>query len=237
MRTYLRIMSRQHLAGRWTNLELVVTAIVTAFGVALLGLVAFTLAVEARYRLEGSVVEAHLLATQVSRRADQIELTYAFEAPEGRSLVGSAWTPVSRHLAKDPVAVEFARSDPTLNRPYYVGRAADLLDPAAAAIVPTGLFMLSISLVPYLAARWRERVDRRLREIGVRSAGTISSVSRYRTAPSFVVVKYEYIDREGSRRQGEAYDYAAKVRLRPGDPGTVLFDPDRPERSMWVGNA
>jgi hypothetical protein len=237
MRSFFRIISRQRLAGHWTNFEVAVAAIVTAFGVASLGLAAFTLAVEARYRLEGSVVDAHLIATQLSPRADQMQLTYSFETPEGRSLVGAGWTPVSRHLAKDPLAVEFAFSDPTLNRPYYAGRAADLLLPETAAIVPTGLFFLSISLVPYLAARWRAGVDRRLRETGVRLAGTITAVSPYRTAPSFVVVRYEYVDREGTRRQGEAYDYAAKVRLRPGDRGIVLVDPDRPGRSMWAGIA
>jgi len=62
---------------------------------------------------------------------------------------------VSRHLAKDPLLVEFARSDPTLNRPYYTGRAADLLRPETAAIVRLVCSLLSISLVPYLAARWR----------------------------------------------------------------------------------
>jgi len=60
------------------------TAIVTAFGVALLGLVVFTLAVEGRYWLEGSVVDARLIATQLSPRADQMQLTYLFETPEGR---------------------------------------------------------------------------------------------------------------------------------------------------------
>lgn len=236
MRTYFRVISRQRLAGRWTNFELAVAAIVSAFGVALLGLLAFTIAVEARYSLEGSVVEAHLLTTQVSRRADQIQLTYAFTTPDGRSLVGTAWTPASRALAKEGLLVEFARSDPTLNRPHYGDRAADLL-PEIAAILATGLFFLSISLVPYLAARWRAGVDRHLQETGVRSGGTIISVSPYRTAPSFVVVRYEYMDSDGARRQAEAYDYAARVRLRPGDTGRVLVDPDRPSRSMWVTNA
>jgi uncharacterized protein DUF3592 len=236
MRTFLRILSRQRLTGRWTNFELAVAAIVSAFGLALIGLVAFTVAVEARYALEGSVVEAHLLTTRVSPRADQIQLTYAFTTPDGRSLVGTGWTPANRGLAKDALPVEFARSDPTLNRPHYDGRAVDLLT-ETAAILATGLFLLSISLVPYLAARWRTGVDRRLQEGGVRSGGTITSVSPYRTAPSFVVVRYEYMDPEGVRRQGEAYDYAARVRLRPGDTGPVLVDPDRPSRSMWISDA
>jgi hypothetical protein len=237
MRTYFRVISRQRLAGRWTNFELAIAAVVSAFGVALIGLVAFTVAVEARYWLEGSVVEAHLLTTQVSPRADQIQLTYAFTTPDGRSLVGAGWTPASRGLAKDLLPVEFARSDPTLNRPSYSGRAAESLLSGSAAILPAGLFLLSISLVPYLAARWRAGVDRRLQEGGVRSGGTITSVSPYRTAPSFVVVRYEYMDPEGVRRQGEAYDYAARVRLRPGDTGPVLVDPDRPSRSMWISDA
>jgi len=235
MRTYFRTISRQRLAGRWSNFELGITAIVTTFGLAVLGLVAFTLAVETRYWLEGSVVQGQLLGTQISPRADQVQLRYTFETSDGRSVVGAGWTPVSRHLAKDPVAVEYARSDPTLNRPYEAGRVTELL--IAAGLVPVGLFFLSFSLVPYLAARWRVGVDQRLRDAGLRSAGTITSISPYRTAPGFVVVRYEYVDREGTNRQGEAYDYAGKVRLRPGDRGIVLVDPDRPGRSMWAGNA
>jgi hypothetical protein len=237
MRTYFRVISRQRLAGAWSGFELAITAIATAFGVALLGVVAFTWAVEARYWIEGSVVDGRLIGTKVSPRADQIQLTYEFNTADGRSLVGAGWTNVSRHLAKPTLPVEFARSDPTLNRPYYASRATDVLFPTTPAVVLTSLFFLSISLIPYLAARWRVGVDRHLRVVGVRSAGTITSVSPYRTAPSFVVVRYEYLDREGAPRQGEAYDYAAKVRLRPKDSGTVLFDPDRPARSMWVDDA
>jgi len=236
VRTYFRIISRQRLAGGWSRFEMVITAIVTSFGVALLGVAVFVWAVEARYSLEGSVVEARLLGTQVSPRADQIQLSYMFQTPEGRSLVGAGWTPASRHLAKASLPIEFARSDPTLNRPYYSDRAADLLGPTAG-VVPTSLFFLLISLIPYLAARWREGVDRRLRAGGVRSSGTITGVSPYRTVPGFVVVRYEYFDRDGTRRQGEAYDYAARVRLKTGDSGTVLFDRNRPSRAMWIGDA
>src|SRR2546430_5543564 len=181
MRTYFRTISRQRLAGRWSNFELGITAIVTTFGLAVLGLVAFTLAVETRYWLEGSVVQGQLLGTQISSRADQVQLRYTFETSDGRSVVGAGWTPVSRHLAKDPVAVEYARSDPTLNRPYEAGRVTELL--IAAGLVPVGLVFLSLSLVPLVAARLRAGADRRVFQRGPPPGRTVDQNSADRPAP------------------------------------------------------
>jgi hypothetical protein len=235
MRWYVRSITRQRLAGRWTRFELVVAAIVTCIGLPYLATVLFIVGVDARYLFESEITQATLLNTRVSRGAESIEVRYRFTASDGKVYEGHGTTPASRHLARDPVAIEYARSDPGVNRPSYPERMVDELLP----LVTTSLFVafiFGISLIPWIGAYWRTRLDRRLARIGVRVPALIASITPIRFAGDLDVIHYEYRDSAGVEHRAEAYEESSRIRLRPGDRAAALVDPERPERAMLVGD-
>ncbi len=212
-------------------------AILGSFGMTLLGYVAFRTATELRYSMDGSVVLGHLTATRFSGRNEQVtELTYTFEVPDGRTLTGHEVTPTSRHLGKQPIPVEFVRSDPAVHRPYYAGRLLDDLFPMIATLLAS-LFFLGTSIIPYLGHRWRVALDGRLEREGVTAEAVVTSVSSDALSPNYVIVRYDYSHRNGTKHSGEAYGYRSRVHIGPGDRGVALFDPRRPHWSMWRSDA
>jgi len=116
-----------------------------------------------------------------------------------------------------------------------VPAASDL--PTAVFFIVGGLFGLAISVVPIAASSWRDRIDAELRRTGVRSAGIIVQVTPAKLGRGVSIVRYEYLAPDGLRRFGEAYEWTELVKLASGDRGDVLALRDRPDISMWIGDA
>ena len=187
----------------------------------------------------GRVVEAMVLTKDITRSGDaqHRSVRYRFTAADGETIEGksevreSVWSPLTE---RGPVRVAYLPNRPSVNRVVGSSELTMLLIFSFVGC----LLSIAGGTIVTVAVR-KARLRTRLLTDGVRAPATVADV----TAMNLRVngrtqwkLQYEYRDsRNRSHRQSLYLEADEARRWKPGDTGDVLFDPNRPDRAVWIG--
>jgi hypothetical protein len=179
-----------------------------------------------------------VLTKEIGQSGDNVirSVTYRFSA-DGRTIEGksevqeSIWTSLTE---RGPVPIAYLPNRPSVNRVVGSSKRTLLLIFSFAGT----LLSIAGGTIVTIALR-NARTRRRLLTAGVRAPATVAEV----TAMNLRVngrtqwrLKYDYRDSQSRAHQRSMYlDADEAQRWKPGDTGDVLFDPDRPDRAIWLG--
>src|SRR5919204_665288 len=134
----------------------------------------------------------------------------------------------------DRITVLYVPADPEIQRPAS-------FDERWAILALLGMFGAGLAYTVVMV--WRaERVrstNAALAERGMRTSAVVSDVKMVLFGQRTMRVSYEYRDLEGRPRQGRSPTlYAEEAAAYPrGATATIAYDPNAPDRSMWIGAA
>ena len=199
---------------------------------------------EQQYEQEGVVVRAVVVnksiqrATREKHPRTQYEVTYRFATQDGLMTERTAEVGVEeweRLEADDSVQVTYLPRAPELSR--LAGKSN--LIPAFAGLGFGGLMMLIGGGLSYRSVS-RIRRELRLRREGMLAEGIVLRVElsgvRVNGVPQWQL-RYGYHDHLGQLREGcsDWFSPEEAAQWPEGAKGTVRFDRQRPEDSLWVG--
>ena len=169
-----------------------------------------------------------------------LKVRYRFTAPDGRSIDGDdiigsdQW---ARLAIGGPITLDVARSFPAaFNR---VSDNAPLL--VLAIVLLAGAVFTRVAL-PRFVERLRYLVlRRRLQTAGVQVQGTVVEVVSANVRVSgrtLARVRYRYADEHGGEHAGQSESVAPDVAeaWQGCGKGSVIYDPERPDASVWLGD-
>jgi len=169
---------------------------------------------------EGTEADAVVTRTWTESRTAMV--AYEFSAG-GHTVRGEHTIPKSRQAALTTGAhtpVQYARSDPGINRPAVSS------DPPLTYWMAFLVFVGSMALVALVVLPIRK--ERRLLRYGEAAAGVITNNPQGRLPKYGYVLKYEFQLPDGSPVNGRTQRDA---RCRNGEIVCVLYDPARPRRN------
>ena len=194
---------------------------------------------ERRLATTGHVVDAVVLTKDISRSGDTVHrsVRYRFTAADGETIQGksevreSVWSPLTE---RGPVRVAYLPNRPSVNRVVGSSELTMLLIFSFVGC----LLSIAGGTTVTVAVR-RARLRTRLLTDGVRAPATVAEVTamnlRVNGRPQWKL-KYEYRDHHSRSHFRSMYlDAEEASRWNAGDIGEVLFDPNRPDRAVWIG--
>jgi len=185
------------------------------------------------------VVEAMVLTKDVGKSGDSVHhsITYRFTTDDGRTLEGksevseSIWNAVTE---RGPVSVAYMPGRPSSNAVVGASKRTLLLIFSLA-----GLVLSTVGGTLVVVSLRKSRTARRLLTAGVRAPATVTEVRPLNLRVNGRTqwrLKYEYHDYQSRPYRRAMYlDADEAMHWKPGDTGDVLFDPDRPATSVWLG--
>lgn len=189
----------------------------------------------------GRVVEAMVLTKDIGRSGDNANrsVTYRFTTTDGRTLEGKSEVGESRWSSlteRGPVSVEYLPNRPSVNRVVGSSKLTLLLIFSFVG----ALLSIAGGTIVTVALR-NARTRRRLLTAGVRAPATVAEVKAMNLRVNGRTqwrLKYEYRDYQSRPHSHSMYlDADEARRWKPGDTGDVLFDPDSPDRAIWLGRS
>ena len=204
-------------------------------------LAGYFLVQERQLAAAGRVLQATVVTKHMSRSGSNVNrsVTYRFsdadgQTIEGRSDVGeSLWSALIEGGAVD---VAYLPNRPSVNRIVGTSKVTLLL---IFAFVGAYLSVAGGTIAG--AALRHGRMRRRLLTAGVRAPATVAGVKAMNLRVNGRTqwrLAYEYRDYQGQPHRRSMYlDGDEARRWQPGDTGEVLFDPDRPQRAIWLGRS
>lgn len=175
-----------------------------------------------------------------SREEPSYGIEYRFSAADGRvvedrvKVAAAQW----RSLAEgDRFEVRYSRADPRVHLVPGERRDARVLGPVFAAV---GSVFALFGAVILWRARAQRALGARLAAEGSRADAEVIEVAptnfRLNRIPQWAI-RYRYRDHVGNVHEAKTGPMPQEeARLwQPGDRGGVRFDPQRPDRGMWVG--
>jgi hypothetical protein len=206
------------------------------------GILGLSLAIsDARFASDGTTVQGIVLSKDIRSATNSTgtshSVRYRFTLPDGRAFEGSNLVDVrdwERLEEGGPIAIDYLASDPSSNRTASSGSPVWevlLLGLATAALLAGG----------YLVLRGTRTLmeDRRLLRVGVRARATIGAIEPTNIWINRRVqweIAYRYLDVVGHAHERQSWtmpELQAKEFSR-GSHGAILYDPERPERSLWL---
>jgi hypothetical protein len=196
---------------------------------------------ELRYRRSGEEIEASVVAKKnipSGRRGTRPGVSYRFTTPDGREFEGE------RVLEPDlleklqpgrPLTVVYLPDRPATNRPRGSSEAGAMLFafPIGAVSTALGGGLAWFIFAPIMRIR-------RLVRVGVPAEATVLGIDSAAISFSRRIqsqIRYRYQDRLGGIHEGKSRPMEASdlERWKPGARGAILYDPRRPDRSVWLG--
>ena len=179
------------------------------------------------------------LKPATNRASTSYSIRYRFTASNDRTYEGSSTIDVhewERLVERGPVTVQYLVSDPSSSR----------LSNAGNLVFEAGFILIGLTLIligGYLVVR-SSRVlieDRRLLRVGIEALATVAAVEATNLRINRRVqwqISYAYRDESGMDYEGRSWmmPEAAARKFRPGDRGTIRYDPQRPAQSLWIHN-
>jgi len=215
----------------------------------IVGLVFLTIGVNASleehaYRTQGLDMQAVVLEKTLVRADRQNTprtrylVTYQFTSADGEVIDGTAEVPVEkweRLEAGQPFAVTYLPGDPDSSRLP----GGNQWIPALVFTAFGGVFTLLGAGLAFVDGRHLIRAARVLRH-GLVTDGTVLRASPTSTSINRVPqwrIHYRYRDHLGRTQEGASHlvSLAEGSTWKEGDRGTVRFDRERPEISLWLG--
>jgi uncharacterized protein DUF3592 len=199
---------------------------------------------EHAYKTRGLDVQALVLERTLVRADHQDNphtrylVAYRFTSANGEVIDGTADVPVEeweRLEAGQPFAVTYLPGDPDSSRPP----GSDEWIAALLFSLFGGLFALLGCVLAFAEGRYLVRAVRVLRH-GLVTEGTVLRAGPTGTSINRVPqwrVHYRYRDHFGRTQEGASHLVSPEEgsTWKEGDRGTVRFDRERPEISLWVG--
>lgn len=198
--------------------------------------------IDNRLDREGITVQGVVLAKEVRQTDDSSDsylVEFRFQRPDHAlqtrqiALQQEAW---ERYQEQDLIPITFLPGDPgTLRVP---GQATDNLLGLIFIGVGGGFGSAGVAIVGYALRRWLRR--RRLVNEGIPVKGEVTAVHDAHIAINdepMWKIRYAYTDRAGRQHTGESglLPHAAAREWQAGDPCGCLYDPHRPEVSLFLG--
>ena len=213
-------------------------ALLILVGAILAGVLWFAALPEARLALEGREVAAQVTGKhEVSGRSTTYHLSYTFTTASGQVRRADGRVGYATYRAIRPgdrITVLYVPADPEIQRPAS-------FDERWAILALLGMFGAGLAYTVMMV--WRaERLrstNAALAERGMRTSAVVSDVKTVLFGQRTMRVSYEYRDLEGRPRQGRSPTlYAEEAAAYPrGATATIAYDPNAPDRSMWIGAA
>jgi Protein of unknown function (DUF3592) len=199
---------------------------------------------ERTYQQEGHVIPGVVISKELRRATNNqgtsYRVTYRFTIPHEQLVEGHAT--VSRNTwdaltEEGPVAVRYLPQAPTTNR--LEGESAWFL---ALIFLGLGSVFAPVGGVVLFKAVRRLRTERRLLRTGLVTEGTVTEVTEtnvHFNNRRLWTIRYRYQDHLGKLHEGHSgyLDAEEATAWRMGETGTVRFDRQHPEHSLWIGNA
>ncbi|HEY5034258.1 MAG TPA: DUF3592 domain-containing protein [Candidatus Dormibacteraeota bacterium] len=164
-------------------------------------------------------------------------LRYRFTASNGRTYEGSSTIDVDgwdRLVERGPVTVQYLASDPSSSR---LPSAGNLLFEVVFILIGSVALLIGGYLVVTSSRTLRE--DWRLLQVGIEAPATVAAVETTNLRINRRVqweISYAYRDRSGKEYEGRSWTMSEGEarKFRPGDHGTIRYDPEQPGRSLWI---
>ena len=206
-------------------------AIWLAVGLPFVLIAAFLVVDERRFETEGRLVEAMVLTKEIRH------VTYRFDTPDHQRFEGHGDVPEATWNAlteRGPIQVVYLRDRPASNR--IAGESKRML---LALFAFLGGFLSLVGGTMLVGALRSARTKRRLLESGVRAAAIVAEVGAMNLRVNGRTqwrLKYDYHDYQNRPHRGTVYLAEDTARQwKAGDPGNVMFDPERPQKAIWLG--
>jgi hypothetical protein len=197
---------------------------------------------ERTYQQEGQVIPGVLVSKEIRRatkdRSTSYRVTYRFTTPQEQLVegYGTASRVTWEALTEEgPVAVRYLPQDPTRNR--LEGESGGFI---ALIFLGLGCVFAPIGGGLLLKDLRRLRTERCLLQSGMVTEGTVIEVVETNLRVNnrqHWAIRYRYQDHVGKPREGQSgyLDAEEAASWRIGQTGSVRFDRQHPEHSLWLG--
>lgn len=163
-------------------------------------------------------------------------LRYRFAAGGGTTVEGEQAISEQRwkRLERDgPVAIRYLPADPFVNRVEGEARGG-----GGRLLTPVGGGLSLVGLACFLSGLLSSLRTRAILRDGTPLRATVATVDVRRVrGRTSCTIHYTYRDPAGTAREGKSPPMSASEAdgWKPGATARIRIDPDRPERSAWVG--
>jgi Protein of unknown function (DUF3592) len=212
------------------------------------GLVFATLGValaiqDARFSAGGATAVGIVLSKDIKpatqHTSTSYSIRYRFTASNDRTYEGSSTIDVhdwERLVERGPVTVQYLVSDPSSSR---LSTAGNLIFEVVFLVIGLALLLVGGYLVVRSSRTLIE--DWRLMRVGIEASATVGAVEATNLRINRRVqweISYAYRDVSGKEYEGRSWTMpeGEARKFRPGDHGTIRYDPERPAQSLWIHN-
>ncbi len=188
---------------------------------------------------DGIVLERSIRAADAGRdRNTEYRVSYRFTTGTGLSVEGSDVVPLDQWevlVEQGPIHIEHLAGDPAQNR---VAGGDDVV--LAALFTAVGAVALVAGLAVVLRQVSRIRAEQRLWRVGVAAEASVVGIEQsnvtFNKRPLWHVL-YEFADSGGQPHTGRSgyLSLADAQASQAGARGTVRYDPDAPDKNIWLG--
>jgi hypothetical protein len=196
---------------------------------------------ELRYHVSGTETDATVIAKKslpYGRRGTRPGVSYRFTTPDGRKAEGEGIIEpeLLEKLRPDSLlSVTYLADEPSINRPRASSEWGAML-----VAFPIGALSMALGgglgwfILGPIFRMWR------LVRVGVPAEGTVLGIESAAISFSRRVqsqIRYRYQDRLGGIHEGKSrpMDASDLEGWKPGARGAILYEPRRPDRSIWLG--
>lgn len=204
---------------------------------------------EKRFAETAESVEGMVLTRDIRRgrrssdsgsRSTQYRVTYRFQGPDG--VTREKQSDVNVYLweqltERGPIAIQYLADDPSSHR---IARGTDWVQPAVFGGLG-GVFTIAGGIICFVSITRRVGRSRLLRS-GTHTNATVSAVGPTNFRINGVTqwrVSYRYEDPLGREYRGKSPYLSPDGGeiWKEGDSANIMFDPQRPSKSLWIGKA
>lgn len=187
---------------------------------------------------DGIVLERTIRTADAGEdRNTEYRVSYRFTTGAGLSVEGSDTVPLDQWellVEQGPIQIEHLAGDPAQNR-VAGGGDVELL----AVFAAVGAVALVVGLAIVLRQVRRVRSEQRLWRDGVAVEASVLGIEQsnvtFNERPLWHVL-YEFADSGGKRHTGRSGHLSLEdaQAWQAGDRGTVRYDPDAPDKNIWL---
>ncbi len=199
------------------------------------------------YRLSqgGQAIQARVVSKDIYRDSNRRVATssvsyrvdYAFTTPKGQTVEGRGSVGLERWRklkAGDPITVTYLPADPSIHSIGHVPRTGGEI--LAIFLMAFGTPLAAWGGWRLFNVAWKRRTELRLQREGLVAEATIQKLEMTQSNLPSCYIHYSFRDQSGQTHEGKSSGfYRSEVAgLLVGDKGTVRYDSEKSEASVWV---
>jgi len=196
---------------------------------------------DVRFAAGGATAQGIVLSKDIKHATGSAgtsySIRYQFTASNDRTYEGSSLIDVDswdRLVERGPVTVQYLASDPSSSR---LPSAGNLLFEVVFIVIGAVALLIGGYLVVSSSRTLRE--DWRLLKVGIEAQATVAAVEPTNLRINRRVqweVSYAYRGVSGKEYEGRSWTMpeGEARKVKPGDHGTIRYDPKQPAQSLWI---